>query len=84
MKYKLPFINLVFVSECDATHCNNANALQTLLLAEDVNVGGDSIGYTLMISCNNAEIAPNECHNTGAKSGQASRNFKSSTRAVSL
>ena len=47
-------------------------------------MGGDNIGYTLMISCNNAAIAPNECHNTGARSGQASRNFKSSTSAVSL
>lgn len=40
----LPFINLDFVSECEATHCSSAKALQTRLLAFPVKVGGDNIG----------------------------------------
>jgi hypothetical protein len=72
------------VSGCDATHCNKANALQTRLLACGDNVGGESIGYILIISCNNTAIVPNEYHNTGAKSGYASLLLLSSINAFSL
>jgi hypothetical protein len=47
-------------------------------------VGGDNIGYTIKISCNNAAIVPNEYHNTGARSGNASLFLLSSTNADSL
>ena len=59
------------VSWCDATHCSNANALQTLFDACAVKVGGDSIGYMLMISCKRAETVPNECHRIGAATRSA-------------
>lgn len=71
------------VSECDATHCSRARALQTLLLAGEDSVGGDSVGYIEMISCSSAEIVPNECHSTGARSGKVSRRLLSSTNAFS-
>jgi hypothetical protein len=79
-----PFINFDFVSGCDATHCKSAKALQTRLLACGVRVGGESIGYMLKISWINAAIVPNECHNTGAKSGNISRFLLNSNSAFSL
>ena len=79
-----PFTNLVLVSGWDATHCNKASALHTRLLAGGDNVGGDNIGYTLRISWRSAEIVPNECHKTGARSGNDSRFLLSSKRAISL
>lgn len=73
-----------FVSAWEATHCSSANALHTRLLAGEDNVGGESNGYILIISCSKAEIAPNECHNTGAKSGNDSLRLHNSTSALSL
>ncbi|KAH3660242.1 hypothetical protein OGAPHI_007447 [Ogataea philodendri] len=58
----------VRVSGCEATHCNNARALQTLLEAGVVRFGGDSIGYTATISSNKLVMTPNEFHKTRAKS----------------
>ena len=57
------------VSACEAMHCNNANALHTLLLSCPVSVAGDKKGYIDTISCKIAAIVPNECHKIGAKSG---------------
>ena len=39
-----PFMSLDLVSGWDATHCSNARALHTLLLACGDKVGGDSMG----------------------------------------
>jgi hypothetical protein len=47
-------------------------------------VGGDNIGYMLIISCRRAAIVPYECHKTGARSGNDSRFLLNSRSAVSL
>ena len=84
MKLSLPFINLDFVSGCDATHCKSANALHTRVLAFDDNTGGESIGYTIIISCNKIEITPYEYHKIGAISGHISLLLLNSVKADSL
>lgn len=44
IKWLIPDRNNVRVSECEATHCNNANALQTLLDPCPVKVAGVNNG----------------------------------------
>lgn len=73
-----------FVSGCEATHCTRARALHTRLLACGLKVGGDNIGYILIISCNKIAMVPNEYHSTGAKSGKVSLFLLSSDKVVSL
>lgn len=83
-KWNSPCINLSLVSGCDATHCNNANALHTLLLPCGVSVGGDNNEYMLMISWSRAATVPYEYHRIGARSGNVSLFLLSSDKAYSL
>jgi len=57
--------------------------LHTLFEACAVRLGGDSMGYIEVISCNSADIVPNECHRIGARSEKASRFFDNSSKADS-
>jgi hypothetical protein len=58
LSWHSPFKNSCRVSECDATHCKRANALQTRFETWAVRLGGESSGYTDTISCSNAGIIP--------------------------
>jgi hypothetical protein len=78
------FKNNVLVSPWDATHCSNANALQTLLDACAVKDGGCNIGYIDTISCSKADMVPKLCHKHGANSGKDSRSLLSFSNAVSF
>ena len=72
------------VSGWEATHCKRTSALQTRLLSWLESTGGESMGYTDVISLRRAVTTPNEDQRTTARSSYCSRLRPSSSKACSL